>query len=278
MVPAPQPVLAKVDAGQIEQVIMNLAVNSRDSMPTGGTLTLETSVLEMDAEYARDHWPAQPGMYALLTVTDTGTGMDAETQARIFEPFFTTKEAGKGTGLGLATVYGIVKQSNGFIWLHSEPGRGTTFRIYLPLVEGPVERYEPNGKQTPLARGSESVLLTEDSPAVRAAVKKILEQHGYTVIEAPTPRAALDIASKPGPPIHLLLTDVVMPEMSGRELAAELARLRPEVRVLYMSGHTDDAVLRYGVLQAGAAYLQKPFSGEALARKVREAIDTPRGA
>jgi PAS domain S-box-containing protein len=262
-----------IDPGQLEQVIMNLAVNSRDSMPTGGKLTLETSVEKMDAEYARDHWPATPGDFAMLAVSDTGSGMDEATRARIFEPFFTTKEIGKGTGLGLATVYGIVKQSNGFIWVYSEPDQGTTFKIYLPLVDRPAAHYGGQCEVTPLPTGTETILLAEDAAAVRVAARQILERAGYTVLEAPTGKDALMIASKRQAPIHLLLTDVVMPEIGGRELAEQFAEFRPASKVLYMSGYTDDAVVRHGLLRSGIAYLQKPFSPDTLARKVREVLD-----
>ncbi|HJQ53807.1 MAG TPA: PAS domain S-box protein [Gemmatimonadaceae bacterium] len=262
-----------IDPHQLEQVIMNLAVNARDAMPAGGKLTLETSIVELDAEYARDHWPAVAGRFAMLAVSDTGVGMDEETRARIFEPFFTTKEVGKGTGLGLATVYGIVKQSNGFIWVYSEPGKGTSFKLYFPLVAG--ETTAANVENRKPTRGTETILLVEDSSVVRAAAARILQRAGYTVLEAPTSRSAVDIAAKKQNRIDLLLTDVVMPGMSGREVAEEFARLRPTARVLYMSGYTDDAVVRHGILQPGISYLQKPFTGETLTAKVRAVLDRP---
>jgi len=267
------PATVKIDPSQLEQVIMNLAVNARDAMPEGGKLTLETSAVELGEVYVRTHWPAMPGRFALLAVSDTGIGMTDQTQARIFEPFFTTKEIGKGTGLGLATVYGIVKQSGGFIWVYSEPGQGTTFRIYLPRVdEAPTSSQQ--GTTTVSLPGTETILLTEDAPALRGAARRILERYGYTVLEAPNGKEALTLArSRPGP-IHLLLTDVVMPGMSGRELAERFCTHRPEVKVLYMSGYTDDAVVRHGVLRPGIAYLQKPFTPESLAHKVREVLDS----
>jgi CheY-like chemotaxis protein len=253
---------------------MNLAVNARDAMPQGGELMLETAAVKMDAEFAQDHWADNPGRFAMLAVTDTGAGMDGPTLARIFEPFFTTKEIGKGTGLGLATVYGIVKQSNGFIRVASEPGSGTTFRIYLPLIDKPTERYRDRSEVAQLERGTETILLAEDAAAVRVAARQILERLGYTVLEAPTGRDALTIAKKRAAPIHLLLTDIVMPEMSGRELTEQFVLLRPDAKVLYMSGYTDDSIVRHGILRSGIAYLQKPFSPDTLARKVREVLDS----
>jgi CheY-like chemotaxis protein len=263
-----------IDPGQLEQMIMNLAVNSRDAMPSGGKLVLETGTIAVDAEYARDHWPATPGHFATLAVTDTGCGMDEKTRSRIFEPFFTTKAVGKGTGLGLSTVYGIVQQSNGFINVYSEPGQGTCFRIHLPLIDQTPEQHAAKLNAEAPRSGTETILLAEDAAAVRMAARQILERYGYTVIEAPNGTVALSTAQRPAT-IDLLLTDVVMPEMSGRELAEQFAALRPEARVLFMSGYTDDAIIRRAVLRPGAAYLQKPFSPDTLARKVREVLDSP---
>jgi two-component system cell cycle sensor histidine kinase/response regulator CckA len=268
-----EPVAVMIDPGQLEQVIMNLAVNARDAMPTGGKLSFETASVMIDAEKPTEDWSANPGRYAMLVVTDTGIGMDEQTRARIFEPFFTTKEVGKGTGLGLATVYGIVKQANGFIRVYTEPGAGTTFKIHFPLVNSVPDRYDSQRELVELPRGTETVLLAEDAAAVRVAARQILERYGYTVLEAPSGKDALSIAAKRQAPIHLLLTDVVMPEMSGRELAEQFAEFRPGAKVLYMSGYTQGAAVRHGILDAEIAYLQKPFSPTTLARKVREVLD-----
>jgi two-component system cell cycle sensor histidine kinase/response regulator CckA len=251
---------------------MNLAVNARDAMPVGGKLTLETAIVDLDADYANRHWPAVAGRFAMLAVTDSGMGMSAETQARIFEPFFTTKETGKGTGLGLATVYGIVKQNNGFIWVYSEVDHGTTFKLYFPIATS-VERTENPCEQIVQQSGTETVLIVEDSPSVRSAARRILQRCGYKVLEAPNGKAGLALARKKNLKIDLLVTDVIMPEMSGREVAKIFEQLRPETKVLYMSGYTDDAIVRQGILQEGIAYLQKPFTGLTLSTRVREVLN-----
>ncbi len=269
---APDLGMAIIDPGQLEQIIMNLAVNARDAMPGGGRLTIETANVDMDETYLQAHPPAQAGRYVMLAVSDTGTGMDARTQAHIFEPFFTTKASGKGTGLGLATVYGIVKQSGGFIWVYSEPGHGTTFKIYFPWAGEPTQRSAAVPVATP-RQGTETVLVVEDAASVRTVMRQGLERYGYTVLEAPDGDTALQLAAKHHGPIHLLLTDVVMPGVSGRQLADQLVRLRPGIKVLYASGYTDDAIIHHGILEPGIAYLQKPFTRDALARTVREVLD-----
>jgi nitrogen-specific signal transduction histidine kinase/CheY-like chemotaxis protein len=267
------PLTVLIDPGQLEQVMMNLAVNARDAMPTGGRLTLETANVTLDADYARDHWPMTAGNFAMLAVSDIGCGMDEQTRSRMFEPFFTTKGAGQGTGLGLATVYGIVQQSNGSISVYSEPGKGTCFKIYFPLLDEAPEQYAAKRVSEATPTGTETILLAEDATAVRVAARQILERFGYTVLEAANGADALS-AAQHGAAIDLLLTDVVMPEMSGRELVDRFAKLRPETRVLFMSGYTDDAIVRHGVLGPGTAYLQKPFSPDTLGRKVREVLDS----
>ena len=271
IVPCTERIRAKADPSQLEQVIMNLAVNARDAMPNGGRLTIETGVVEFDHEYARLHPPATAGRHAMLAVTDTGVGMDAETQSHIFEPFFTTKEKGKGTGLGLSTVYGIVKQSGGYVWVYSELGHGTTFKVYLPLAEAAQTTHQPEPAPTADPQGMETVLLVEDEEGVRRVAREFLEIRGYTVLEAANGEEALQIAhSHPGP-VHLLLTDVVMPGMNGRELWRRLS-WRPEMKVLYMSGYPQNAIIQDGTLEEGVMYLQKPFTLNALTHKVREAL------
>ncbi len=272
----PDPLRVKADRGQIEQVIVNLAVNARDAMPEGGTLVLETASAELDAHYARSHPDAREGLYAVLAVSDTGVGMDAETQSRIFEPFFTTKEMGKGTGLGLSTVYGIVKQSSGHIGVYSEPGQGSTFKVYLPYAEG-AEAAEPSrapeGRRE--LRGTETVLLVEDEISLREMVGEILEQSGYRVLAAGGGEEALAAVRAHAGPVHLLLTDMVMPRTSGRALAESLRPEHPETRVLYMSGYTGEAISHKNVLEPGTPLLQKPFTSSALLDKVREALEGP---
>jgi PAS domain S-box-containing protein len=264
----------KADPGQLEQVLLNLAVNARDAMPKGGVLTIETANVEMDSTSAQAHFPLSPGPYVLLAFSDTGIGMDADTQARIFEPFFTTKEMGKGTGLGLATVYGIVKQSGGYIWVYSEVGKGTTFKVYFPRCDEVVES-EPRQDGVKAQLGTETLLLVEDEEAVRALVRSALKEKGYRVLEASGGEEALKLLEQYGGLIDLLVTDVVMPRMTGPELVGRLANSHPQIKVLYISGYADYAGLHHGALDSGAAFLQKPFSPEALARKVREVLGSP---
>jgi CheY-like chemotaxis protein len=262
----------RADPNQLEQVIVNLAVNARDAMPEGGKLTVETANVDLDEAFTQAHLGSAPGPYAMLAVTDSGAGMDATVRAHLFEPFFTTKEVGKGTGLGLATVYGIVKQSGGYISVYSEQGHGASFKIYLPRIE--TTGGAPVGPQKGRpARGSETVLVVEDEPAVLTLSRRALEAQGYVVLAASDPAAALRIVERHGGTIHLLVTDVVMPGQSGRELADRLAAQRPGIRVLYMSGYPGDAVVQHGSLPSGSAFLQKPFSPDGLARKVRDVLD-----
>jgi CheY-like chemotaxis protein len=278
VVPAP-PACVRADPTQLEQVVTNLVINARDAMPEGGRLTIEIADVDLDTASTAGHPGARPGRHVMLSVSDTGQGMDADTQTKVFEPFFTTKEAGKGTGLGLSTVYGIVKQHDGCITVESELGRGSTFRIFFPRVDGapdPVEAPPVSGRSL---RGGERILLVEDEAPVRAVARESLAGQGYTVLEARDVDDALRIAREEARRIDLLLTDVVMPRMNGRTLAEHVQRIHPETRVLYMSGYTDEAIVHHAVLDPEASLLPKPFTPTVLVQKVRELLDAdqPRG-
>jgi PAS domain S-box-containing protein len=276
MVPGADLGAVKADPGQIEQVVMNLAVNARDAMPQGGNLTIETANVQLDANYARLHVPVKPGDYVMLAISDTGMGMDADTQSHIFEPFYTTKGL-KGTGLGLSTVYGIVKQSEGYIWVYSEAGKGTTFKIYLPRLSAPGQAIaqQPALAHEPPSLGHETILLVEDEENLRRLTRHSLENQGYSVIDAADGAAAIQLSQAHKGPIYLLLTDVIMPGMNGRELANHISPTRPEMKVLYMSGYTENHIGHNGALDEGITLLQKPFTLPALKAKVREVLDTP---
>jgi len=262
----------KADPSQVEQIIMNLVVNARDAMPRGGKVTIETANVTFDHQTVLMHVSVKPGEYVMLAVSDTGSGMDRETQRRIFEPFFTTKDVGKGTGLGLSTVYGIVKQSDGNIWVYSEPGLGTMFKVYLPRIDNANEVICEK-QETVLLRGTETILLVEDEEVVRGLTKSILMQAGYNVLDAKGGEEAIRVCRAHTGPIDLLLTDVVMPEVSGKEVADRLLELQPSIRVLFMSGYTDEAIVQHGVLDANVEFIQKPFTWLGLTRKVRDVLN-----
>jgi two-component system, cell cycle sensor histidine kinase and response regulator CckA len=269
------PALIQADAGQIEQVIMNLAVNAQDAMPKGGHLTLETAVIGLDENYVKEHPGVTPGRHVMLSLSDTGQGIPHAHRERIFDPFFTTKERDKGTGLGLSTVYGIVKQHQGDIWLYSEPDQGTTFKIFFPAANGQAKPIAAHQDNRQAARGTETIMVVEDNAMLRDMAQKILERHGYNVLVAGNGEDCLQRLTTHDGPVHLLLTDVVMPEMNGRELYARLAPLRPDLKVLYMSGYTDNVILQHGVLEADIDFIQKPFSVQGLANKIRMILDRP---
>jgi CheY-like chemotaxis protein len=267
---SPQAAHTRADAGQLEQVIMNLVVNAKDAMPTGGKLTLRTENVVLDENHRGGQQFIRPGNYVTLLVSDTGMGMDRETQSRIFEPFFTTKEKGKGTGLGLSTVYGIVKQSGGYVVVQSELGRGTTFHIYLPHVEGAAEKHSVAVPEA--VGGTETILLVEDEESVRHLVRDTLSAKGYQVVEAENGETGMAAAARHQGNIDLVITDVVMPGMGGREMVKQLIETRPETKVLYLSGYTEDAIVSDGSIEKGTAFLQKPFTLQSLSRKVREVL------
>ena len=262
----------QADPGQIEQVLLNLAGNARDAMPDGGVLSITTENVEIDPAYAQSFpYRVTPGPYVRITVSDTGAGMDEETRDHIFEPFYTTKEDGRGTGLGLSTAYGIIKQSGGYIWVDSEPGKGSTFRIYLPVAEGDVEAPQPLPYITPRA-GAETILLVEDNPDVRSLLRSVLLKRGYSVLEAENGREAMEVVEGYSRPVDLLVTDIVMPEMNGREIASLIARKYPDIRVLLISGYTEEAAQRPGILDPGTPFLEKPFSVDEFMNKVQEVL------
>ena len=263
------------DPTQMEQVILNFCVNARDAMPEGGRVTIETANVEVDETIAAQHFPMKPGRYVRLAVSDTGIGMEKETLSHVFEPFFTTKGSDKGTGLGLATVYGIVKQSGGYVWAYSEPGQGSTFSVYLPTATEVAEPSTPEAKSREAVRGSETILLVEDAAPLREMTRELLEERGYTVLEAEDGKQALEVAERYEGSIALLLTDVVLPKMGGPSLAKSLLQRRSGMKVLYMSGYANQAFVDDGVLKPGTVFLQKPFAAEELAKKVRKLLDAP---
>jgi len=263
----------KIDPGQFDQIIMNLVVNARDAMISGGIVTIETASFYIDEHYAKHHISAKPGHYILLSVSDTGEGMNETTKARIFEPFYTTKKAGKGTGLGLSTVYGIVKQANGNIWVYSEPGKGTTFKIYLPVAEGTLEISTKKNLDTKDYKGTETILVVEDDPSVRELTCNFLRYYGYNVIETRDVDHALDVSKDLAGQFSILITDVVMPKMSGHELSRHILAENPGIKILYVTGYTDNSIVHHGILDEGVNLLTKPFGPDDLAKKVREVLD-----
>jgi nitrogen-specific signal transduction histidine kinase/ActR/RegA family two-component response regulator len=266
--------LVLVDPGQVEQVIMNLVVNARDAMPRGGKVTIETTDIFLGEGYSQEHRIVKPGAYVKLTISDTGCGMTQDVKSHLFEPFFTTKEKGKGTGLGLSTVYGIVKQSGGYVWVYSELGRGTTFKVYFPRQDqsGAEAHAEPHAGYGAFPAGRETVLVVEDEELLRVLIRQVLQESGYTVLVASDGEEAVEVASASRFPIHLMITDVIMPKMDGREAARALEKVFPGIATLYMSGYTDEAIVSYGVLESGLSFLEKPFTPDALLRKVREVL------
>jgi CheY-like chemotaxis protein len=265
--------LVQMDPSQIDQILANLCVNARDAIENSGRVMIETGNVILDEAYRAARPELVPGEYVMLAVSDDGCGMDKDTLKKLFEPFFTTKDLGKGTGLGLATVYGIVKQNNGFIYVYSEPGKGTTFKIYLPRHAAKAERMRKQDPEKPVARGHETILLAEDEPAILTMTTTILERQGYTVLAASTPGEAIQLARGYAGEIHLLMTDVVMPEMNGRDLAKNLMSLFPHIKRLFTSGYTANVIAHHGVLEDGVYFIQKPFSMKNLANKVREVLD-----
>jgi CheY-like chemotaxis protein len=270
---APGPGLVRIDPGQLDQILINLVINACDAMPKGGKLTIETANVDLDEEYAKTHFGIQPGSYVMLAVSDTGTGIDKEVLPHIFEPFFTTKPVGKGTGLGLATVYGVVQQSGGEIFVYSESDQGSTFKIYLPRVESGTPSQPEAKSRSEILGGTETVLVVEDDKGVRGAIVAILKKRGYKIIEAPSGKEAIGLLTRQKEPIALMITDVVMPEMSGKQLADQVRTLRPEIKILFLSGYTENVIAHHGVLEPGINFLAKPFSIQSLTKKVREVLD-----